>query len=139
MKRDIINTIQNKYLRKCNYYEKQLNKLYRDSGYARDIRQTGYYGFHIEYESLMMFYYKLSKMDELIDPMPFHARMKDVITSKHEKTSIYYKLYLNGISASELSDGSKLLSKSDISITIKQTTPYIVVKSIIEETFKIAL
>ena len=65
--------------------------------------------------------------------------MKRVELKNHDKTSIYYKLYTHDIDVFLLNDQTRLIQKDEISLRLKSTTPYTVVKNTIEEIFKIKL
>ena len=65
--------------------------------------------------------------------------MQRVELKNQDKTSIYYKLYTQGIEVFLLDDQTRLIQKGKISLKLKSTTPYIVVKNTIQEIFKIKL
>jgi hypothetical protein len=65
--------------------------------------------------------------------------MKRVELKNHDKTSIYYKLHTHSIDVFLLNDQTRLMQKGEITLKLKSTTPYIVVKNTIEEIFKIKL
>lgn len=65
--------------------------------------------------------------------------MKRVELRDHLETSIYKKLFYNGIDVFMLDDNSRLILKGETTLKLKPTTPYVVVKNSIEETFKVNL
>ena len=58
--------------------------------------------------------------------------MQKVELKNHDKTSIYYKLYTQGIEVFLLNDQTRLIQKDEISLRLKATTPYTVVKNTIQ-------
>lgn len=62
MKNRVINTKQNKWLRKSFYYEKEIEKMdcmVSRYGYE-NVKNSPYYGHFCDCYGLMMFYYKIS-------------------------------------------------------------------------------
>lgn len=65
--------------------------------------------------------------------------MEKINLCSHVDSSIYRKLYNNGISVFLLEDKTRLIIKDNLKLSLKPTTPYVVAKNLIEETFKIKL